>query len=176
MMSAPELTSVRLHLRPLASGDVDAMHQLWTDPDVRKFLWDDVVIAREQAAAAVAASITDFAERGYGLWGVWLSSTDELAGFCGFRPSEAGVPELLYALMLDCWGCGFATEAAVTVLTYGFRSLGFARVVAATDHPNRASVRVMERLGMVFERRGLLNGLDTLFYSLSRQDFDDRIA
>ncbi len=171
-MRAPDLTSARLHLRPLEDGDVEAMHRLWTDADVRRFLWDDVVIPREQVAAIIAASADDFAQRGYGLWDVWLSSSGELVGFCGFRGSETGEPELLYALAPAYWGCGLATEAAATALTYGFCQLGFPRVVAATDVPNRASVRVLERLGMTLERRGLLNGLDTLFFSLLRQDFD----
>ncbi len=171
-MNAVELPSARLRLRPLASGDVDLMHRLWTDPDVRKFLWDDVIIPHDQTAAVIAASSGDFVERGYGLWGVWLTNNDELVGFCGFRPSELRAPELLYGLAPAQWGHGFATEAARAALGYGFRVLGFTRVVAATDFPNRASVRVLERLGMTLERRGLLNGLDTLFYSLLRQDFE----
>ncbi len=171
---APELTSARLHLRSLEDGDVEAMHRLWTDADVRRFLWDDVVIPREQTAAVIAASSDDFVRHGYGLWGVCLNSTGEFVGFCGFRASETGEPELLYALAPAYWGCGLATEAAATVLTCGFSQLGFTRVVAATDTPNWASVRVIQRLGMAFERRGWLNGLDTLFYSLSHQEFRAR--
>ncbi len=173
-MNAVELTSARLRLRPLASSDVDLMHQLWTDPDVRKFLWDDVIIPRDQTAAVIAASNADFAERGYGLWGVRLINNDELVAFCGFRPSELGAPELLYGLAPAHWGHGFATEAARAALEYGFGLLGLTRVVAATDVPNRASARVLERLGMTLERHGLLNGLDTLFYALLRQDFETR--
>jgi RimJ/RimL family protein N-acetyltransferase len=44
---------------------------------------------------------------------------------------------------------------------------GIHAVRAATDPPNTASIRVMERLGMTFERRGELNGLDTVFYTLN---------
>jgi RimJ/RimL family protein N-acetyltransferase len=47
-------------------------------------------------------------------------------------------------------------------------------VEGATDVPNTASVRVMERIGMSFVRRGLLNGLDTLFYRLTRESYDAR--
>ncbi len=171
-VSAPDLTSLRLCLRPLTPSDVDVMHRLFTDADVRKFLWDDVIIPREQTAAVIAASNADFAARGYGLWGVWLTDKDELVGFCGFRPSALGAPELLYGLAPARWGHGLATVAARVTLEYGFRDLGFTRVVAATDVPNRASVRVLERLGMTRERRGSLNGLDTFFYSLSSQVFD----
>lgn len=135
---------------------------------MRKYLWDDEIIPRERAAAVLEATITDFAARGYGLWAVSTTTSDAFIGFCGFRPSETGEPELLYGLAPHWWGKGLATEAAHTVLAYGFQHLGLPRVVAATDVPNLASVRVLERIGMRFERRGRLNGLDTFFYSLTR--------
>jgi RimJ/RimL family protein N-acetyltransferase len=58
------------------------------------------------------------------------------------------------------------------VLTYAFVVLGHPVVEGATDAPNRASIRVMERLGMRFTRRGMVNGLDTVFYRLTREAFE----
>ena len=55
------------------------------------------------------------------------------------------------------------------MLSYAFDVLACSQVVAATDVPNAASARTLARLGMQFERRGTLNGLDTLFYRLSRE-------
>lgn len=49
-------------------------------------------------------------------------------------------------------------------------TLGVTCVVAATDPPNTASVRVLERLGMRFERQGRLQGLETLFFKLDPAD------
>lgn len=149
--------------------DVDDAHRLWTDPDVRRYLWDDIVIARELAAEVVEASCRHFAEHGYGLWWVYRREEPEWIGFCGFRPSEEGEPELLYGLLPAAWGQGLAQEASRTVLAYVFEQLGHEKVVAATDFPNTTSIRVLERLGMTFERRGVLNGLDTVFYSLERR-------
>ena len=57
------------------------------------------------------------------------------------------------------------------MLAYAFDVLACPHVVAATDVPNTASARTLERLGMQFERRGALNGLDTLFYRLRRERF-----
>ena len=165
-----QLSSKRTTLRPLTPADVDAMHALWTDPVVRKYLWDDAIIARERAAEVIGASEADFASHQYGLWAVIDKGSGEIAGFCGLRSSEHGIssecPELLYALWPRFSGKGLATEAAQAVLSYAF-ALGHQEVVAATDVPNQASVRVLQRLGMTLERRGLLNGLETLFYRLS---------
>ena len=167
-----ELTIARTRMRPLTLDDVDVMHALWIDPDVRKHLWDDLIIGRERAAEVVAASCRDFAKHGYGLWAICLKESEEPVGFCGLRQSEHGGPELLFGLWPRWWRQGLAAEASRAVLTYAFCVLGHAIVEGATDLPNQASIRVMERLGMRFMRRGLLNGLDTVFYELTREAFE----
>ena len=146
------------------------MHALWVDPDVRRYLWDDVIITRERAAEAVAASVSDFERHGYGLWSVRVKTSGALGGFCGLRSSD-GAPELLYGFLREYWGHGYATEAAAAVLDHAFRSAGTTAVDAATDAPNAASIRVLERLGMKFVKRAAVNGLDTMFYAATREDF-----
>jgi len=167
------LVTERLELRPIGAPDVDAMHALWIDPDVRRYLWDDVIISRERAAEAVAASASDFANHAYGLWSVRLRMTGALGGFCGLRSADAA-PELLYGFLREYWGQGYATEAAAAVLDHAFRTLGLSAIDAATDAPNTASMRVLDRLAMSLVRRAVVNGLDTVFYRISREDFDHR--
>ena len=163
------LTSRRMTLEPLTPNHTDTMHALWTDEGVRKYLWDGLVITRERAAEVIAASQADFAKHRYGLWAVVDKASGRVIGFCGLRSGEHDAPELLYGFFPRFWGKGLATEAAQAVLSYAF-ALGHPEVVAATDVPNDASARVLERLGMKFERRGLLNGLDTLFFKKSYED------
>lgn len=170
-MNKPELTTARTRMRPLTSDDVDLVHKLWTDAAVRKFLWDDVVIDRERAAQVVDMSGRDFAAHGFGLWLIQLQGSGQTIGFCGLRESEHGAPELLYGLWPQWWGQGFATEAARAVLAYALGILGHAVIAAATDVPNLASIRVLTRLGMTCTGRGDLNGLDTLFYEMTRETF-----
>lgn len=166
-MSLPTLRTERLTLRPFATDDVDSLHELWTDPDVRRYLWDDVTISREKARDTVHDAIASAESGGLGLWVVLESGSDAPAGFCGLIQREGEEhPELMYGLAPRCWHRGFATEASRAVLDYAFEVLACERVRAATDPPNVASVRVMERLGMRFVRRGALNGLDTLFYEI----------
>ena len=89
-----------------------------------------------------------------------------LIGFCGCQFGDDGRAELLYGLTAAWWGQGLATECAGAVLDHLFGPLGLTEVMALTDAPNTASARVMERLGMTFERRGDHHGLDTVFYRL----------
>ena len=166
-MTAPVLRTLRAVLRPLGVADLDAVHALWTDPDVRRYLWDDVTITRERAAEVVAASADNFRSRGYGIWGIRADDGGPLMGFSGAIPAEDGGAELIYGLLPAWWGRGLATECAGAVLDHLFDTAGQSGVLALTDAPNAASVRLMERLGMTFERRGVHNGLDTVFYRLS---------
>lgn len=151
---------MRLRLTPVTEADAGTLHRIWTDADVRRYLWDDTVIDRETANAVVAQSAKDWREHGYGLWLIAELATGEVAGFVGFRASdERPEPELLFGLLPAYWRRGFATEAAEAALRYLQHP-----VWAATDVPNAASVRVLERLGMTFERRANIDGRETLFY------------
>ena len=164
------LETPRLRLHPVLPRDTLAMHQVWTEPDVRRFLWDDEVIPLATAAAVASASAADFATRRFGLWSIHTSGDGaSLAGFCGLRTEGIGAePELLFGLLPAFWGHGLAREAAQAVLAYGFGTLDLPRIVAATDAPNERSARMLASLGMRFDRRGDHHGLDTLFYSLAR--------
>jgi [ribosomal protein S5]-alanine N-acetyltransferase len=153
----------------MTTADVAAAHALWTDPDVRRYLWDGVVITIDQAREVIATSEADFRARRYGLWGSYERASDRLVGFSGCRRWPTGEPELMYGLSPAWWKRGLAVEMGAAVLGHVFETLGHPVVVAATDPPNVASVRVMERLGMTFDARRVVHGLDTVVYRLSRE-------
>jgi ribosomal-protein-alanine N-acetyltransferase len=165
----PSLTTARLALRPFTAADLDAVHALWTDADMRRYLCDDKIVSREQSQEWLEGSTTGFERRRFGLWGTHERASDALIGFCGCRDWPSGEPELMYGLLRPWWGRGLATESATAVLDYVFETLGHPVVMAATDPPNVASIRVMERLGMAFDWRGEMHGLDTVVYRLSRE-------
>ena len=166
------LQTSRLSLRPVLPRDTAMLHQLWTDPAVRRFLWDDAVIPVTTAASVTSASANDFATRRYGLWSLYTRGDQpKLAGFCGLRSEGIGeAPELLFGLQPAFWRQGLALEAARAVVAYGFDTLGIPRIIAATDAPNERSARTLTALGMRFDRRDDHHGLDTLFYSLDRNE------
>lgn len=162
----------RLLLRPFSLVDVDDLHQLWIEPGVRRYLWDDEVIPREQAASIVEKSLALFEAQGFGLWAVFLRAEEVLIGFCGFwffhEPPKL---ELLYGIAPAYWNTGFATEVARVMMKYAFEELSFERIQASTDAANEASSRVMEKSGLKFWKRELTNGQDTVYYALLREEF-----
>lgn len=164
-----DIDTARLRLRPFAAHEAPALHALWTTPDVRRYLWDDRTIPLAETEEIVERSQALFAESRFGLWSIRPGADDRLVGFGGYwyfrDPPEL---ELLLGLAPDEWGRGYATEAGLALIRYGFDQLGFDDVRGSTDAPNQASVRLMARLGMTFERRAVVGGLDTVFYRVTR--------
>lgn len=168
MNIAPVLSATRVELRPLTAADVDAVLALWTDPVLRRLLWNGELVTAAQVLETIAASTADFASRRFGLWGLYARADDALVGFFGARSAPGSAPELVYGLRPAWWGKGLASEAGVVVLEYLFTTLGHAEVQAATDPPNRASMRLLERIGMTFQHQAAMGGVPTLFYHVRR--------
>lgn len=152
----PILTTKRLTLRPAADADVDGLHALLTDPDVRRYLCDDRVLPRA-AVAKLFAAACDMAPRGLG-W--WVIEKDGAAiGMIALQPvSDAalahvphlkGEAEATVALWPAYWGGGYATESLAAVIRHAFETLDMPYMVAMTDAPNRASQAMLTRAGFV---------------------------
>ncbi len=167
----------RLLLRPYAPEDVDTLHRLWTTPEVRRYLLDDQIVARDFVVHEIEETRALFQKEGYGQYALWLKEKKALIGFCGYRfffdPPER---HLIYGLAPSYWHQGFATEAARAVIRHSFEDLDFDEIIAAADAPNTASLGVMERAGMAYHKRVLLDGLDTIYYIITQEMWRDASA
>ncbi len=170
------LQTERLRLRPLDESDVEAMERFCTDPEVRRYLFDDRILARDAIIDIIDRSTRSFACEGFGYFGLELLEELEhqssgLIGFCGHRRFEDGEQiELLYGILPEHWGEGLVSEAAFEALRDVFDRCRVERVIAATETPNQRSVRLLQRLGMTFDTRREFHDLDTVFYSMARGD------
>ena len=174
-MKSLNLRSSRLAFVPLGPVHVRAAHSLWTEAEIREYLWDGKAISLERALDALQTSAADFRDCDFGLWGLQVPPADELAGFCGLRRAALmPEPELLFALRQSYWSRGLGFEAAFTVLTHAFGPLELPLVGAATDVTNYRSIRLLERLGMSRIREAVVHGLPTLFYELTAADWRGR--
>jgi [ribosomal protein S5]-alanine N-acetyltransferase len=149
------LSTERLVLRPVTADDHAALLAHWTQPDVRRFLFDGAALSAAEVAETIEESIGDFAARGFGVWLIELGSAAGLVGTAaglvgtaGLRPLEESGLEIFYSLAPGAWGHGYATEAARAVVEYGLGPLGLPEVLAEVDEGNAASVAVVKRLGM----------------------------
>jgi [ribosomal protein S5]-alanine N-acetyltransferase len=147
-MRPDSLYTRRLSLQPVTAADVPALHVLWSAAPLRRHLWDDRVIAPEQTRDIVARSELMFMRDGTGLWAARRTGTEALLGFGGYwQVDGSSRAELLFGIDAEHWHRGYATEVAGALLRYGFDDLGLGDVCASADAPNRASQRVLEKLG-----------------------------
>jgi len=150
------LSTERLVLRPVTGDDHPALLAHWTEPDVRRYLFDGAPLSSAEVAETIEESIGDFAAHGYGIWLIELGSGTGsgpspgpgLVGTAGLRPLEESGLEIFYSLAPGAWGHGYATEAARAVVEYALGPLGLPEVLAEVDEGNAASVAVVKRLGM----------------------------
>ena len=155
-------------MRPLVDADFAEFHAILTEPGVRRFLCDDVIIPETQTREFITHSRELRAKERAGLWGVRRRDEHELLGCVGYWYfHEPPRLELLYALTERAWGCGYATEAARRMIDYGREQLAMSTILASTDAPNVASIRVLEKLGFELTERRMAKGLDTFFFALS---------
>lgn len=163
------LETTRLQLRPCRRmDDAILLHTLCTNDRVRHFLFDNRTISLDEARSFVEDSGTNFAEYGYGLWLVFARvNIKRLVGFAGCLPSKAEIPSLIYGIHPDYWGRGYATEAADAVLKYMLETLNLPLVKADADEPNLASVRVLEKIGMVKKGNAVVNDKPLVYFERS---------
>lgn len=160
----------RLVVRHLRDDDVDDFAALCGDPVAMRYMGDGQPLTREQTARWIEVSQANYRARGYGCFAVTLKPEDRLIGFCGLvgPPLQERV-ELIYAFAQPFWGRGLATEVAQAAIVYGFGCHGLERIEATIYPANHASQRVLEKIGMIFQRRETdEHGVDTDFYAATR--------
>ena len=159
------MESDRLVLKPFEESDLDALHALWTDPDVRRYLWDNRELTREETAEILQRSREMFASEKTGLLAVRAPGSDELIGFGGFWYfGEPPQRQILFGLAPDRWGMGLASDLARLLIAHGHDVLGDPEVIGATDSSNISSQRVMEKAGMSYQRRDRSGPRDMMYF------------
>lgn len=159
------LETSRARLSPWEREDWLAFRPIGTDPEVMRYISDGQAWTDEQIREFVARQMNCYAARQYCLWKLILKETGAPAGFCGIQPLVSTPDiEIGWWLARACWGQGLATEA----LRDAFGRVGLDRVVAVAQPANRASIRVMEKLGMSFERNTIHKGVPVVLYSVTR--------
>lgn len=135
---------------------------LFADPAVATRLWprEEHALVTERGDEILAGDISHWQEHSFGPWVFFESATGMFVGRGGLHESRlAGKDcvEVLYALRAESWGRGYATEIALLAVEEA-RRLGFPELIGVTATGNRASRRVLLKVGMhfdeTFERAG----------------------
>lgn len=178
------LETPRLILRRFRDTDLEPWVEHLNTPEVRAHLGG--VDLPERCAERFTRQKASWNDQEGGWLVIERREDKAFLGNCGFGPITAdeapealrGVVEIGWSLRADCWGRGYATEAATAMLAMIFARFDHAFVYSQTSQPNRGSWRVMERLGMA--RRAELDYHDpayppeenpTMVYGLGREEW-----
>lgn len=154
-----QIETPRLILRPFKPGDSGAFHGILSQPEVMHYLPEDVMTLEE------VRHIVDWYQTCYDKntpekiikWtlAVVLKETSEIIGWAGVGPLEfdENQTEIFYGLSGKYWGQGYAKEAARAVMEYAFDVIGLKRIVGVAKPENVASVKILEKIGMTFQKK-----------------------
>jgi len=150
-MDCPTLRTSRLLLRTWSDDDLPFFAAMNADPEVMEHF--PRVLNHAESDFLAARIRSNFATRGFGLWAVELCEVAPFIGFVGlsvphFDAHFTPCVEIGWRLARACWGRGYATEAALAVLEFGFCRLELEEIVSFTAASNLRSRKVMERIGM----------------------------
>ncbi len=165
--------TARLRLRPFTPTDFDDLYGLYSDPEVMRYIGHGVR-TREETEQGLARMVGHWSRVGPGMWAVHEKGSGLFVGRCGLQPLlDTSEVELGYTLHRAFWGRGYATEGSRAALRFGFETVGLTRIVAIARPENTGSRRVMEKVGMTYERTGPSPyGLhEVVWYGLARDRF-----
>lgn len=167
----------RLLIRPWEPRDDAGFREMVGDPEMMRYISGGMRWDEERIAEFHARQRRHLASLGCCMGAMVERASGDLAGVCGLQPLRVSSDvEVGWWVAKRLWGRGLATEGGGAALRFGWEKLGLRRVKAIAEPQNRASLRVMEKLGLRFERLAtggelglrLSPDLDLVIYGIER--------
>lgn len=154
------LETDRLILRRLTTDDAAFMLKLMNEPDFHRFVGDRGLRTTDDAATYLEEKILpSYVRFGFGFYRVELKSDGSPIGMCGLVKRETlEWVDVGFAFLEEFRGKGYAFESARAVMDYGRNVFDLKRIVGVTAPENQISIRLLEKLGLQFEKKIHLPG------------------
>lgn len=143
----------RLSLRPYRKDDLDQALSFLGDPKTMSFY--PCPFSKEKVIEMIERNMRTWRDMGFGLMTVFETGSGEIVGNCGITIQSIDGKdehEVGYRFHRRVWGRGYASEAAIAIVRYGFKTLGLAKLSSHMPSDHLQSRRVAEKIGMVFEK------------------------
>ena len=174
MKRIDSFTTTRIKARGMTPGDLDDLASMAQNPEVMITLGG--VQDRTQVLVFLEKNVKHHDEHGFGYWIFEDKDTGAFIGRGGLKHVHidgADEVELAYAFMPEYWGQGLATEIGKELVRIGFEELGLKSIVCFTLPDNKASQRVMEKVGFTYEKKCVYKGLPHVLYRLTKEQWGD---
>ncbi|VEP13699.1 Acetyltransferase [Hyella patelloides LEGE 07179] len=170
------LETPRLILRQFTQDDADKLFILDSDPDVMRFISGGIGSSYETITQHFLPDVLGYYEQydNLGFWAINEKSSQEFIGWVVLRPEarfrfaqllgvvEFDAMELGYRLRQISWGKGYATEVSRLLVNKAFTEWNFTKIIAWALSENKASIKVMKKLGMTLQQEYVLTAADVL--------------
>ncbi len=159
----------------MIEDDADPLLDIFSDPIAMRYF--GVVFDMPRMEEWVRSNLEHEKEHGFSLLSVTLKESGEVIGDCGLETDEIDGQTIVgigFDFRRSYWGKGYATEAALAVLEYGFTQFDFDSISGWIDPENKPSQRVAERIGMTVDRYVMRGKKKYALYSIKREDWKTR--
>ena len=127
------------------SQDISILENLWRDEKIREFLGG--IVSDDIIQQKIIALQNHWDLHQFGQWAAIEKSSKKLIGLCGLHYSDDAI-EISYMFFPAFWGNGFASEAVLACLDYGFNTLKIESIIAITQAANIKSCQLLNKVGM----------------------------
>ncbi|WP_245591178.1 GNAT family N-acetyltransferase [Aquimarina latercula] len=163
-------------MRKLQVSDAEKFFSLNSDPEVLKYTGDYPFLSIEDAKSFLK-NYQEYNINGYGRWAVLLKETNDFIGWCSLKRNKDGDIDIGFRFFRNKWNKGYATESSIAALAYGFTQLGIKEIIARVVSENKASIKVLEKIGMTFWKKSDCKGIpNVLFYKIDKSDFQNIVC
>lgn len=166
------IETARLLIRQFTLEDLPRLIEMRSDPEVNKYLGGTTLQNPEAITKRMRVYMDCYEKFGFGVCGMIWKETGEMVGWSGLMPlDDSGEIEVGYGMTKEFWGKGIGYECAKAWLDFGFNEKNLERIVAVAYPENKGSRRIMEKLGMKYEKTDAHYGAECVFYGISRAKF-----
>jgi RimJ/RimL family protein N-acetyltransferase len=160
-LQIPVIQTARLTLCPLRLADATVLQQIYQSEGVLHYFPDPAPPSLEKIQHFIDGQQAQWEQYGYGNWGVLPEGQEEIIGWAGLQYlDELDETEVGFLLARPFWGIGYATEAALASLRFGFERCNLDHIIALVYPENMASRRVIEKCGMTYVETIFLWGIE----------------
>ena len=160
------LETERLYLREFIESDGFHFYHLNNDIEVLKYTGNKPFSSLE-AANDFIFNYDEYKKNGFGRWAVCLKETNEFFGWCGLKfDKEKAEVDLGYRFYKKYWGKGYATEAALACINYGFLNFSLTKIIGRAHIENAPSIEVLKKCNFIFKKQFIYDKQPTVLYTL----------
>lgn len=178
-MTTKSFETDRLFFRELVPSDAEDMFLLDSNPNVHRFLGNNPQTDIQQSRDVIEFVRKQYETNGIGRWAAIEKESGQFIGWAGLKlernvNDRAVFYDIGYRLQERFWGKGYATEATIAFLKYGFQELKAERINAYTDSDNKASQRILEKSGLKHIETFTHENKPWFWYEITKAEYENR--